>query len=111
MKISKKTNRKKGFFIAVEGDWPDCYKLNRYIKNYPDSGESAIDVLHSTGGRHVGQLGNSCWQNGFGDNDRHVKKDKLILRSRCLQPWESFDEVLKYLENKDLTKKGRLRCF
>jgi erythromycin esterase-like protein len=39
MKISKKLIEKKGFsFIAVEGDWPDCYKLNRYIKNYPDSG-------------------------------------------------------------------------
>jgi erythromycin esterase-like protein len=34
MKISKKLIEKKGFsFIAVEGDWPDCYKLNRYVKN------------------------------------------------------------------------------
>jgi erythromycin esterase-like protein len=37
MKI-KKTNRKRILFIAVEGDWPDCYKLNRYIKNYPTQG-------------------------------------------------------------------------
>jgi Erythromycin esterase homolog len=33
-------------FIAVEGDWPDCYRLNRYIKNYADSGNSAHEVLH-----------------------------------------------------------------
>jgi erythromycin esterase len=33
-------------FIAVEGDWPDCYRLNRYIKNYADSGNNAREVLH-----------------------------------------------------------------
>ncbi len=34
-------------FIAVEGDWPDCYRLNRYVKNLPDSGDSAEQVLHA----------------------------------------------------------------
>jgi erythromycin esterase-like protein len=38
MKISKKLEKKRILFIAVEGDWPDCYKLNRYIKNYPTQG-------------------------------------------------------------------------
>jgi erythromycin esterase-like protein len=38
MKISKKLIEKKDLFIAVEGDWPDCYKLNRYIKNYRTQG-------------------------------------------------------------------------
>lgn len=33
--ISKKLIEEKGFrFIAVEGDWPDCYEINRYIKGY-----------------------------------------------------------------------------
>src|SRR5688572_29127130 len=46
-KITKKLIEQKNFsFIAVEGDWPDCYRLNRYIKNYPDGGESAFKVLH-----------------------------------------------------------------
>jgi len=45
--ITKKLIEEKGFqFIAVEGDWPDCYQLNRYVKNYPDAGKSALDVLH-----------------------------------------------------------------
>lgn len=31
--ISKRLIEEKGFnFIAVEGDWPDCYRLNRVIK-------------------------------------------------------------------------------
>ena len=38
-KISKKLIAQKGFrFIAVEGDWPDCYRINRFVKGYKDSG-------------------------------------------------------------------------
>jgi erythromycin esterase-like protein len=47
-KISKRLIEEKGFsFIAVEGDWPDCYRLNRYIKNYSETGKNAFDVLQS----------------------------------------------------------------
>src|SRR5690348_6234546 len=35
--ISRRLIEEKGFsFIAVEGDWPDCYRVNRYVKGYPD---------------------------------------------------------------------------
>ncbi|HEY0355245.1 MAG TPA: erythromycin esterase family protein, partial [Flavisolibacter sp.] len=44
--ITKKLIREKGFrFIAVEGDWPDCYQLNRYIKNYSFAGKTSYEVL------------------------------------------------------------------
>ena len=34
-KISKILIEEHGFnFIAVEGDWPPCYQLNRHVKNY-----------------------------------------------------------------------------
>jgi erythromycin esterase-like protein len=46
-----------------------------------------------------------AWQNGFGDR-RHIKKDKVGFYGLDVYSlWESFDEVLKYLENKDLTIK------
>src|SRR4051794_38072230 len=46
--ISKRLIVEKGFsFIAVEGDWPDCYRVNRYVKNRSDSGPSARDVLQA----------------------------------------------------------------
>jgi erythromycin esterase len=46
--ISKQLITEKGFhFIAVEGDWPDCYRLNRYIKNYSHAGKDAFEVLHA----------------------------------------------------------------
>ncbi len=55
--ITRRLIQEKGFnFIAVEGDWPDCYRLNRYIKNYPEAGSNAFDVLHLD----VGHLGNYC---------------------------------------------------
>src|SRR5258708_5226881 len=44
--ISRRLIAEKGFsFIAVEGDWPDCYQVNRYIKGLPNSGDNAREVL------------------------------------------------------------------
>jgi erythromycin esterase-like protein len=46
--ISKRLIEERGFsFIAVEGDWPDCYRVNRYVKGMPRSGEDAEQVLHA----------------------------------------------------------------
>jgi erythromycin esterase len=44
--ISKRLIQEHSFsFIAVEGDWPDCYKINRFVKGYNDAGTSALEVL------------------------------------------------------------------
>src|SRR5512141_263518 len=44
--ISKRLITEKGFsFIAVEGDWPDCYSVNRYVKGL--GGDSAQKTLHA----------------------------------------------------------------
>src|SRR5688572_28350939 len=41
-RISKRLIQEKGFsFIAVEGDWPDCYQVNCYVKGAPEAGASA----------------------------------------------------------------------
>jgi erythromycin esterase len=46
--ISKKLIEEKGFqFIAVEGDWPDCYQINRYVKGYNDAGTDIKKVLNA----------------------------------------------------------------
>ncbi|HVX38718.1 MAG TPA: erythromycin esterase family protein [Gemmatimonadaceae bacterium] len=46
--LSKRLFKEKNFsFIAVEGDWPDCYRVNRYVKHLPGSGGSAQEVLHA----------------------------------------------------------------
>ena len=46
--ISKYLIEQKGFdFIAVEGDWPDCYRLNRFIKGYDIENKSAFKLLQT----------------------------------------------------------------
>jgi len=46
--LSRRLIEEKGFsFIAVEGDWPDCYRVNRYVKGLTDSGGDAREVLHA----------------------------------------------------------------
>jgi len=46
--ISRRLIEEKGFrFIAVEGDWEACYRLNRYVKHLPGAGDSARSILES----------------------------------------------------------------
>ena len=46
--ISRRLIAEKSFsFIAVEGDWPDCYRVNRYIKGLDAEAASGRDVLHA----------------------------------------------------------------
>ena len=46
--ISKRLIEEKGFnFIAVEGDWPDCYRLHRFVKGYDIENKSAFHVLNA----------------------------------------------------------------
>ncbi len=46
--LSKRLIVERGFsFVAVEGDWPDCYRVNRYVRGQPDSGNDAYEVLHA----------------------------------------------------------------
>lgn len=47
-RLSSRLIAEKGFrFVVVEGDWPDCYRVNRYVKGYSEAGEDARDVLHA----------------------------------------------------------------
>ena len=44
--ISKKLIAQKQFnFIAVEGYWPDCFKINHYIKSASAPGNDILNIL------------------------------------------------------------------
>jgi len=44
--LSQRLIEEQGFnFIAVEGDWPDCYRINRYVKGRSDPHDGGRDVL------------------------------------------------------------------
>lgn len=120
-KISKMLIEKKGFsFIAVEGDWPDCYRLNRYIKNYEDSGKTAYEVLHSFNRWPTWMWANwetvalAEWLREY--NDKSTENHKVGFYGLDVYSlWESFDSVIQYLDRKDpLTKKTAIKamkCF
>jgi erythromycin esterase len=36
-------------FVAVEGDWPACYELNRYVKGLPEAAETSREALAAFG--------------------------------------------------------------
>jgi erythromycin esterase-like protein len=45
-RISRRLIQEQGFsFIAVEGDWPDCYRVHRHVKGLPDAHASAREAL------------------------------------------------------------------
>ena len=46
-KITQRLIQEKGFsFVGVEGDWPDCYRLNRFTKGYLNAGTDVYSVLN-----------------------------------------------------------------
>jgi erythromycin esterase len=119
--ISKRLIAEKGFnFIAVEGDWPDCYRLNRYIKGYDEGGTEAKTVLEA-----FNRWPTWMWANwevvALAEWMRKHNKDLPANRRvgfyglDVYSLWESMDAVIKYLEKNDpLALKSAqqvLKCF
>ena len=45
--ITRRLITEQGFsFVAVEGDWPDCYRLNCAVKGLPGAPTDPLQVLH-----------------------------------------------------------------
>src|SRR5207245_6725035 len=120
-RISKRLIEEKGFtFIAVEGDWPDCYRVNRYVKHYADSGGSAREVLHAFSrwptwmwaNEEVVELAEWLRQHNDGLRDNE-KVGFFGLDVYSL--WDSLHGVLDYLQRKDphalAAARRAFRCF
>src|SRR3954468_12131678 len=44
--LTRRLIAERGFsFVAVEGDWPDCFRINRWVKDRADADLSARAVL------------------------------------------------------------------
>jgi len=112
--------QKRCAFIAVEGDWPDCYRLNRYVKGYPDCGQSAEEVLQTF----------DRWPTWMWANREIIELAEWLRRHNESLPqdervgfygldvyslWESMEAVVGYLESQDpeLARDARAayKCF
>ncbi|HEY0029880.1 MAG TPA: erythromycin esterase family protein [Bacteroidia bacterium] len=119
--ISKRLIEEKGFsFIAVEGDWPDCYRLNRYVKDYSDAGKSALDVLHAFDRWPTWMWAN--WEvvalaEWLREHNEHFSKAHKVgfYGLDVYSLWESMEAIINYLDKKDpettLTARHVLKCF
>src|SRR5215210_5804677 len=46
--ITRRLVEEKGFsFVAVEGDWPDCYRVNRFVKGYDGTPGKPAEALET----------------------------------------------------------------
>lgn len=118
-RLSSRLIAEQGFnFIAVEGDWPDCYRLNRYVKGYAEAGENARSVLHDFKRWPTWMWANwevvalAEWMRKYNQNTAS-KAGFYGLDVYSL--WESMASILKYLETKDpqavQTALQAYRCF
>lgn len=47
-RITRRLVEEHGFsFIAVEGDWPDCYRINRFVKQRPGAPKEPAEALET----------------------------------------------------------------
>jgi erythromycin esterase len=104
--ISKRLIQEKGFsFIAVEGDWPDCYKLNRFIKGY-DNIESVEKILHSFDRWPTWMWANwemvafAGWLKKF-NRDFPASKRIGFYGLDVYSLWESMESIREYLLKHD----------
>jgi erythromycin esterase-like protein len=107
--ITKRLIEEKGFsFIAVEGDWPSCYQLNRYIKNTSKKSEGIQETLLKEFGRWPTWM----WANKeTASLLEWVKKHNMKQKEEGQETqvgfygldvyslWESMDKIITYLEN------------
>jgi len=105
--ISKRLIEEKGFsFIAVEGDWPDCYRINRFIKNYQPVGENALDVLNSFHRWPTWMWANwevaSLIEWMHEHNNRTPSEKKVGFYGLDVYSlWESLEVMINYLRKED----------
>lgn len=119
--ITKRLISEKAFnFIAVEGDWPDCYRLNRFIKGYADQDKKSNELLHA-----FNRWPTWMWANWEIDALLNWLKDfntGLPANQRTgfygldvYSLWESMEALVRYLETNDpqtaeLARQA-IRCF
>ncbi|MFD2516780.1 erythromycin esterase family protein [Salinimicrobium flavum] len=105
--ISKRLIEEKGFsFVAVEGDWPDCFKINRWVKNFPGSENSIKEVLQEFKRWPTWMWANweiaafAKWMRKHNENLENPEKVGFYGLD-VYSLWESMETIVKYLEKED----------
>jgi len=120
-KITKRLIEEKGFsFVGVEGDWPDCYRINRYAKGYTNSEKDIYDVLNEFKRWPTWMWAN--WETAafiewLKKHNENLPSDERIgfYGLDVYSFRESMDAIIKYLEKNDpkalAVAKKAMECF
>jgi len=119
--VTKRLVADHGFsFVAVEGDWPDCYKVNRFVKGYDGAGDDARDTLEAFRRWPTWMWANEevadlvAWMREFNAR-RPADRKAGFYGLDVYSLWDSLHEVMGYLRKHDpagLAEARRaLRCF
>lgn len=101
--LTKRLIQEKGFnFIAVEGDWPSCYTLNRYIKHQADAPTHVREALKDFNRWPTWMWANeevmslAQWLHDFNEN---MEENKQIgfYGIDVYSLWESMEEIISHL--------------
>ncbi len=105
--ISKRLITEKGFnFIAVEGDWPDCFEVNSYIKSGGNSSSTSIDVLKTFRRWPTWMWSNweiaalVTWLKQHNSGKPSVDKTGFYGLD-VYSLWDSMEAVIKYLQTNE----------
>ena len=119
--ITRRLVEEKGFsFVAVEGDWPDCYRVNRFAKGYSDTAAKPEEALETFRRWPTWMWANEevkdliGWLRGH--NDSRPVGDKVGFYGLDVYSlWDSLHEVMGFLRRRDPSAfdaaRRALRCF
>lgn len=119
--ITKRLIQEKEFsFIAVEGDWPDCFQINRFVKGYHSQHKTIQDLLHTFQRWPTWMWGNweiaalIEWLSDF--NHLQGKEKKIGFYGLDVYSlWESMKVLMTYLGKEDpeaaKAVKKAVKCF
>ena len=101
--LTKRLIQEKGFsFIAVEGDWPACQSINRYIKGFSPSNKDVREVLEDFNRWPTWMWANQEiiglieWLKEF--NIKTNRSEKVGFYGLDVYSlWESLDEIVGFL--------------
>jgi erythromycin esterase-like protein len=119
--LTRRLITEKGFgFVAVEGDWPDCFEVNRSVRLRPGAPQDPRDVLDAF----------DRWPTWMWANEETVGFTRWLREHNAALPdddragfygldvyslWESMHELLRWLQEHEPEHApealAALRCF
>ncbi len=119
--LTRRLVEERGFgFVAVEGDWPDCYRVNRSVRLRPGSDEDPRTALDA-----ISRWPTWMWANDDvvdfcrwlrATNARRAEADRVGFYGLDVYSlWDSMHELVAWLEENEPdhadAARQALRCF